>query len=221
MQFKNDAEMFDKMTKKLYSSVISDILDDLNLRQHTLSHHLRPLDEGMVLTGRAMTMLVADIFEIHREPYKLMIEAIDNLKEGHIAVLGANGSTRAALWGELFSTAARARGARGAVIDGFCRDTRIIQQMRFPVFATGTSPLDSMGRSAVIAYNCPVESGGAVIRAGDIIFGDRDGLIVIPKEVEREVISRALEKVEKENLVREELQRGMLLREAWEKHKVL
>lgn len=221
MQFKNDTELFDKMTEKLYSSVISDILDGLGLRQHTLSHHIYPLHDRMVLTGRAMPILMAEIFEIQPEPYKLLIEAIDSLKQGQIALVAANGSTRAALWGELFSTATRARGARGVIIDGFCRDTKVIQEMRFPVFARGTSPLDSLGRSVAIGYNCPVESGDATIRPGDIVFADQDGIVVVPKEVEKEVITSAFEKVEKENLVREELQKGMLLQEAWKKYKVL
>ncbi|HWP46933.1 MAG TPA: RraA family protein [Candidatus Limnocylindrales bacterium] len=221
MQFKNDTEMFNKMTEKLYSSVISDILDGLGIRQHTLSRQIRPLYDGIVLTGRAMPILMADVFEIYPEPYKLMIEAMDSLKEGQIALVCANGSTRAALWGELFSTATRARGARGVIIDGLCRDVRVIREMRFPVFAIGVSPLDSMGRSVAIAYNCPVESGDATIHPGDILFADPDGIVVIPRAVEKEVITRAFEKVEKENLVREELQRGMLLGEAWRKYKVL
>jgi 4-hydroxy-4-methyl-2-oxoglutarate aldolase len=221
MQFKDDTEMFDRMTEKLYSSVLSDILDGLGIRQHTLSRQIRPLYEGIVLTGRAMPILMADVFEIYQEPYKLMIEAMDSLKEGQIPVVCANGSTRAALWGELFSTATRARGARGVIIDGLCRDVRVIREMRFPAFAIGVSPLDSMGRSVAIGYNCPVESGDAVIHPGDILFADQDGIVVVPRAVEKEVIAKAFEKVEKENLVREELQRGMLLGEAWRKYKVL
>jgi regulator of RNase E activity RraA len=221
MRFKNDTEMFNKMAGKLYSSVLSDILDSVGIRQHTLNQQIRPLYDGIILTGRAMPILMANIFEIHKEPYKVMIEAMDSLKEGQVALVAASGSTRAALWGELFSTATRARGARGVIIDGLCRDVRLIQEMRFPVFATGLNPLDSMGRTAAIAYNCPVESGDALIRPGDILFGDQDGIVVVPKDVEKDVITKAFEKMEKENTVREELQKGMLLGEAWKKYKVL
>ncbi|HEV2124024.1 MAG TPA: RraA family protein, partial [Chloroflexota bacterium] len=130
-------------------------------------------------------------------------------------------STRTCFWGELLSTAAKQRGARGAVIDGYVRDVRQIEAMRWPVFSTGMYPVDSAGRSMVVEYGQPVECGGVLVREGDIIFGDVDGIVVIPREIERETVERALAKVDGENRTREALQAGMTLTEVYARYGVL
>ena len=128
---------------------------------------------------------------------------------------------RNCIWGELLSTAARARGARGAVIDGFIRDARQILAMGFPVFTTGLSPVDSNGRGDVVAYNVPIECGGVTVNPGDIVFGDADGIVVIPKAVETEVITAAVEKVSGEDRTRDALRDGATLREVYDKYGIL
>jgi regulator of RNase E activity RraA len=162
-----------------------------------------------------------DVYEVYENPYQTEIEAVDSLTPGDVMVAATGRSTRTAFWGELLSTAAKARGARGAIIDGYTRDVRRIAEMKFPVFATGMKPVDSAGRGYVMEFGRPVCCGEVVVNTGDIVFGDIDGIVSIPKEVEGEVISRALEKVKKENLTRTELQRGSFLRDVYAKYGTL
>ncbi len=215
-----DSKTFQRMEKELYSAVVSDALDEAGVRNHTANPRIRPLREGMVVAGRAATMLGATVYEVPAKPYEMMIQALDRLRPNEVAFLAAE-KVDAAIWGELLSTACRARGARGAVIDGVTRDVKKILEMDYPVFCGGTTPTDSKGRADFIQYGTEVRSGDTVVRPGEIVFADLDGVVVIPREVETEVLKLSFEKAAKENLVREELAKGRLLREAWEKHGVL
>ena len=221
VNFINEQEMFDTMRDKLKAAVISDILDRLGAREQAMRADIRPVYQGAIVVGRAYTVLTANIFQVIDDPYKGEIEAVDSLKSNDIMVVCTNRSTRTCFWGELLSTAARARGARGIVIDGYTRDVAQITAMQFPTFAAGMSVVDSAGRSIVVDHGCPVNCGDVLVNTGDIVFGDIDGVVVIPKELEKEVIPLALEKVGKENLLRDELLKGAMLAEAYAKHKVL
>lgn len=200
---------------KLYSAVLSDVLDDLGYRFQTLDPGLFPLDDSLVVMGRAFTAVAVEVFDIPAEPYRLQMEAVDSVQTGEVIVVHTGSSQKAAFWGELLSTACRARGGVGAIVDGLCRDTGKIKEMGFPVFSRGVRPVDSKGRMDVIAYQISIEISGVRIAPGDIIFGDRDGITVVPQNVELEAIERALEKVSGENLVRKALQDGMLCTEAF------
>ena len=220
IDYKDDKEMFAIMQEKLYAAVISDILDYLGAREQAMRADICPIYQGAVVVGRAYPIISVDTFKIS-DPYRDEIEAIDSLKANDVVVWCTNRSTYACIWGELLSTAAQARGARGAIIDGYTRDVSQITAMKFPTFATGRKPVDSAGRSIVIDHGCPTCCGDVLVNPGDIIFGDIDGVVVIPKELEKKVIPLALEKVKKENLTRNELLKGVMLRDAYDKHKVL
>jgi regulator of RNase E activity RraA len=221
MKFKNDKELFDTMEQKLYSSVVSDIVDQLGYRNQAMRADINPMWPGAVVAGRAHTVLSVDIYEIRENPYENEIAAVDTLKPNDVLVGGTNCSTKTALWGELLSTACRARGARGAIIDGYTRDLVRIAEMKFPVFATGTRPLDSKGRSIVLEYGHPVMCGDVLVHEGDIVLADVDGVIVIPREIEQRVIELSLEKASAEDTVREELLKGALLGDVFRKYGVL
>ena len=221
LNFINEQEMFDTMRDKLKAAVISDILDRLGAREQAMRADIRPVYQGAIVVGRAYTVLTANIFQVIDDPYKGEIEAVDSLKSNDIMVVCTNRSTRTCFWGELLSTAARARGARGIVIDGYTRDVAQITAMQFPTFATGMSVLDSANRSVVIDHGCPVNCGNVLVNTGDIVFGDIDGVVVIPQELEKKVIPLALEKVGKENLLRNELLKGAMLRDAYNKYRIL
>ena len=221
VNFINEQEMFDTMRDKLKAAVISDILDRLGAREQAMRADIRPVYQGAIVVGRAYTVLTANIFQVIDDPYKGEIEAVDSLKSNDIMVVCTNRSTRTCFWGELLSTAARARGARGIVIDGYTRDVAQIIAMQFPTFATGMSVVDSAGRSIVVDHGCPVNCGDVLVNTGDIVFGDIDGVVVIPKELEKEVIPLALEKVGKENLTRNELLKGAMLKVVYAKYGVL
>lgn len=216
-----NSDQYDRLADKLYAAVISDVLDAAGRRNQVLdarvTHYLGP----GVLVGRAATMLAGEQVEVEGKPYALQVEATDALREDDVIVATTQGNEQAAFWGELFSTAAMARGARGLVLDGYVRDRRKIDEIGFSVFATGSRPVDSMGRLMVHAHRIPIRCGGVVVKPGDLIFAEPDGVVVVPAEIEEAVISAALEKVEKEDNVRDELAKGASLAEAWKRHGVL
>ena len=213
--------LYEEMKEKLFSSVIADALDACGYRDQILRHDIRPLYPDAVVVGRALTVLSVDVYEIPDEPYKLELEAVDSLKPGDVLVAQTNGTTRSSLWGELLSTAAEARGARGAVIDGFTRDTQAICDMGFPVFVRGIAPYDSKGRSDVIAYDTPIECGGVKVCPGDLVFGDYDGVVAVPRAAEEQVLKAAFEKAAGEKEVKEALENGMSATAAFQKYGIL
>jgi len=220
-QRKDDATLFAEMKERLYAAVLSDALDQVGVRDRVMRADLRPLDPKTVICGRAFTILSADVYDKNKDPYELEIEALDSLTPNSVVVWCTNGSKRTGVWGELLSTAARARGSVGAIIDGYIRDSRQIMEMGFPVFCAGLKPVDSSGRSIVIDYNCVVEVGDILVSPGDIVFADYDGVVVIPKDVEDEVIRLAMEKVQKESASKEELLKGAYLKDVYAKYGVL
>jgi len=210
--------------RSLSAAVLSDVMDSLGLADRAMRPFVRPLDESLVLVGRARTGLYMPVYEAREgdNPYEVEIALVDDLKPGEIAVLACGGPTeRIAPWGELLSTASRARGSAGCVTDGLVRDVRQIRAMGFPVFHGGIGPLDTKGRGRMMARDVPVQCGGVHVMRGDIVFGDADGVVVIPQAREDEVIARAREKVQSEDNTRAELERGRLLAEVFEKYRVL
>lgn len=217
----SDEELFALVTQHLYAAVVSDVLDALGHRAHTVDGALRPLDATNVLVGRANPCAVVEVGELEDDPYEGVIAALDQVREGEVVVLAAGGTQRAALWGELFSTAAAGRGARGTVVDGPVRDQRAIVELGYPVFARSASPLDCAGRAAVTAHRTPASCGGLRITPGDLIVGDVDGLVVVPERLVDETIAGALEKVARESGMRDALAGGRSLREAYDEHQAL
>lgn len=209
--------------RKLFVSVVSDVLDELGYRDQAMAPHIRPLDESLVMLGRARTGVYREVYHVApgENPYELEIALIDDLKPGDVAVLACGGSTRIAPWGELLSTASRARKAAGCVTDGLTRDIRAIRAMRFPVFHGGIGPLDSKGRGKMMAMDVPIACGGAAVSPGDLIFGDVDGVVVIPQDIASDVIAVALDKIDGENQTRAHLERGDLLAQVYERYGVL
>jgi regulator of RNase E activity RraA len=207
--------------KNLYTAVVSDSLDQLGARHQAMREYLRPLYPSCKVAGWARTISCSDLYHVPEDPYRIEIEAVDSLLPGEVAVVGTQKSIRNAPWGELLSTASRARGARGAIVDGLVRDVQKIEELGFPVFASGIKPVDSMGRGCVTAYNVPVECGEVLVQPGDFVFADYDGVVVVPKAMVTEVIELASEKVRRENSSRAELMKGAYLRDVFEKYGVL
>ncbi|HKW97530.1 MAG TPA: RraA family protein [Bryobacteraceae bacterium] len=216
-----DVELFAHIETNLYTAVVADSLDELGYHNQAMNERVRPLFPECRFAGWARTISCVDLYHVPADTYAKEIEAVDSLLAGEVAVVSTGDSKRNAPWGELLSTAARARGARGAVIDGLVRDVRKIEELGFPVFASGIKPVDSKGRGIVIDYNVRVDCGGVLVSPGDLVFADYDGVIVIPAEVLPDAIRLATEKVTKENHTREELRRGAYLRDVYEKYGVL
>jgi 4-hydroxy-4-methyl-2-oxoglutarate aldolase len=218
-----DDALFDMMADTLYVAVISDILDAMGFRNQVLQPGVVPAqpDPSQVLVGRAATVLVAPQYEVVEQPYTNQIAAIDALQPGDVVVSGVGGMTNVAVWGELFSNAAKARGARGFLTDGCHRDTRMVLDLGFPIFSRGPRPVDISGRGTVISSGRPVEVAGVLVRPGDVVFAEVDGVVIIPQDVAEETVSRAFDKVAKEDGARADLRAGHLLADVWTKYRVL
>lgn len=209
---------------RLYSAVLSDVLDELGQPNQAVKPFIRPLDEASVLCGFARTGLYMKRYHLPQghNPYALEMDLIDSLKPGEIPVLACDGPTdRIAPWGELLTTASKVRGAAGCLTDGLVRDVRRIRELGFPVFHGGIGPLDTKGRAEMMAADEPVELGGARVAPGDFVFGDVDGVVIVPRAIAPEAIRLALAKIEAEDTTREELLAGNSLRSVFERHGVL
>ena len=218
-----DEELIETVRRSLYAAVLSDVLDAQGYRHQVLPPQVRPLDDSVVLCGRARTGLYRDVYHVPpgHNPYELEIALIDDLRPGDVAVLGCGRSERIAPWGELLTTASMARGAHGCVTDGLVRDVVAIRKLQFPVFHGGIGPLDSKGRGEVCAIDVPIECAGVTVNPGDLVFGDADGVVVVPQPIVVQTIKQALEKVEGEDRTRAELQQGALLADVFRKHGIL
>ena len=220
--YNTDEELFNILKTELFTAVVGDVLDKLGYIHQFLPYGICPLSDDMVLAGRAMPVLEADIFDDRTEapgplsgkPFGLMLEALDSLKPGDIYV-ATGASLRYALFGELMATRAQILKANGALLDGYIRDTRGIMELDFPVFGRGKYSQDQGPRGKVIDYNVTVEIEGIRIEPGALIFGDMEGVVIIPKEIEEECISLSLEKVRMESKVEEAIKGGMSTVEAY------
>jgi len=210
--------------RALNAAVLSDTLDSLGLMNQAMRPFMRPLDETLPLIGRARTGVYVPVAE-HRDgenPYEVEIALVDDLQLHDVVVLACDGPTdRIAPWGELLSTAAVARGAAGCVTDGLVRDVRQIREMRFPVFCGGIGPLDTKGRARMVERDVPVQCAGVLVRPGDLVFGDVDGVVVVPRVHEAVVLQRALDKVKGENLSRDALRQGEKLADVFRRLGIL
>jgi regulator of RNase E activity RraA len=209
----NDDEMFEVVRCNLFPAIVGDVLDEMGHIHQFLPAAIQPLRSDMVVVGRAMPVLEEDLPDDPQQadpaakPFGRMLEALDDLKKGEV-YLCTGGSPTYALWGELMSTRARSLGAAGAVLNGYSRDTQGILRLGFPTFSIGRFAQDQRPRGRVIGFRTSVHIGKTLISPGDLVFGDLDGVLVIPRSVEAEALSAALERVHKEESVRAALERG-------------
>lgn len=225
----NDKELFEIAKSELFVALVGDILDTLGYQHQFLPPNIKPLNNDFVLIGRAMPVLEADVFEesventknpMMKKPFGIMFEALDDLKEDEVYICSGS-SPRYALWGGLMSTRAMKLKAAGAVLHGYSRDTNEVLSLNFPAFSYGGYAQDQGPRGKVIDYRVPIEIEGTRIYPGDIIYGDRDGVIVVPKEVEEKAFIGAIEKARGEQLVKKALEEGMSTVEAYNKFGIM
>jgi regulator of RNase E activity RraA len=227
--WKNDNELFSLVKKELFTAQVGDVMDKMGYLHQFLPSNVKPIDPKMVIIGRAMPVLEADISEgqatnlqnpILQKPFGLMFEALDQLQVNEVYIC-TGATTNYALWGGLMSTRAMKLNAAGAVVNGMSRDTNDILRLNFPTFSCGTYAQDQLPRGKVVDFRVSIEWDGIKINPGDIIFGDRDGVIVVPKELEKEAFYLALEKARGEKLVLETLQNGMSTADAFKKFGIM
>jgi 4-hydroxy-4-methyl-2-oxoglutarate aldolase len=219
-EWNSDHQLFKLMQSTLYTPVVGDVLDTFGLYHQFLPPSIRPLNEGMRITGRAMPVLQIDVFGKQEQPFGRMTEALDDLQENEVYV-STGGTMRSANWGEIMTATAKTRRAAGAIVNGYHRDTPQVLEQDWPVFSRGSFAQDSAPRTKVVDFRCPIEIEATWIHPGDIIFGDVDGVVIIPGEHEKEVIDLALAKARAEKKVRKEIEHGMSSTEAFHKYGVL
>jgi regulator of RNase E activity RraA len=219
-EWKNDAELFSLMKKVLYTPVVGDILDGFGCFHQFLPQPVQPALTTMKIAGRAMPVVMIDVHGPQKKPFGLLTEALDQLQPGEVYV-ASGGDMRCAYWGEILTATARTRGAVGAVINGFHRDTPQMLEQNWPVFSRGRYAQDSSVRTKVVDFRCPLEVEGVWITPGDLVFGDQDGVVIVPQKHEKETITLALEKARGEKLVRKEIEAGMSSTAAFKKYGIL
>jgi 4-hydroxy-4-methyl-2-oxoglutarate aldolase len=220
MPFASDAELFATIRKNLYTAVVGDVLDGMGHRVHFLPPQIRPLRPDMVVAGRAAPSIVGDAPGTPDDRFGKLLEALDSLREGDVYITNG-GQTPYSLWGELMATRALQLKVDGVVLNGYCRDEGGILELGFPTFCWGSYALDISFRGKVLAYGVPTVVGGVPVSPGDVVFGDRDGVLIVPAGLAGEVFDRALEKVHGENQVREAFRQGMSAVEAFSKFGVM
>jgi regulator of RNase E activity RraA len=204
-------------------------MDSIGFRHQFLPPQIKPLRNDMIIVGRSMPVLEADVFtEAHdaasnsvmSRPFGLMLQALDDLRPDEVYVC-TGASPEYALWGELMSTRAITLGAAGAVVDGYSRDTQGILQLGFPTFSYGGYAQDQGPRGKVIDFRVPLEIGGVRLEPGDLLFGDLDGVCIIPRVAEEEVVRKALEKAREESVLERALREGMSAAEAFARYGIM
>jgi len=210
------------MRERLFTAVVGDILDGFGRLHQFLPREIQPLRDDMVVAGRAMPVLEQDIArsEDDAKPFGSMLEALDDLKKNEV-YLCTGGASSYAQWGELMSTRAMKLGAAGAVLNGPSRDTHGILRLGFPTFSVGRYAQDQRPRGRVVEWRTTVEISGVRVAPGDIVFGDIDGVVIVPRDIEHDVLTAALEKVSAENRVRDAIEAGMSTVEAFRRFGVM
>ena len=197
-----------ELKKVLFSGVLCDVLDQMGYRNQAIPGSIRPLKDETVIFGPAFTSIGTEVYSMPENPLIAQCKVVDQLKEGEVYVLVTRGSYNCAVFGGLFATAVRQKKGAGVLLDGMARDLRELKSMDCQLFYRGTDPRTSKGRCEINECGIPVIIEGVTIHPGDYIFGDIDGVVVIPKDVAEEVVQRALETINKENKVRDGLVSG-------------
>jgi regulator of RNase E activity RraA len=219
MEWETDEQLFALLNGLLYTPVVGDILDRLGRYHQFLPQPIQPLRAEMKLAGRAMPVRIAEISGPQASPFGKLTAALDGLRAGEVYL--ATGALNCASWGEILTATARVRGAAGAVIDGYHRDTPQVLAQQWPVFSRGGWAQDAGVRSSVIDFRCTIEVGGVRVEPGDLVFADIDGVLIVPRAVEREAITLALEKARGEKVVRRDIEAGASSTEAFARYGIL
>lgn len=193
---------------QLYSGILCDVLDGLGYRHQALSNAIAGLTDDTVIFGPAFTSIGTQVYSMPENPLIAQTKVVDQLGEGEIYVLVTRGEYNCAVFGELFATAVRQRKGAGVLLDAYARDIKELKKMDFPLFYRGKSPLTSKGRCEINECQIPVTLDGVTINPGDYIFGDIDGVVIIPKDLIEEVLDRAFALIQDENRVRDGLLSG-------------
>ena len=211
-------EELSRRYRALYTGAVSDVLDRLGLRDQTLPHYIMPLTLDMAVAGPAFTGQGYPVADVGNDDSDTRIRMLESIRPGTVSVWSSAGHFESAHWGEIMSNAARERGCTGAVVDGGLRDTRFILKMGFPVFCRFRCSASSIGRWEIKEWMVPITIGETIIHPGDFVFGDADGVVIIPKALTIEVLQKTEEIVQRENEMRAELAKGITVSEVYRRY---
>jgi 4-hydroxy-4-methyl-2-oxoglutarate aldolase len=217
------SEILSSCKSELHTAVLADSLDSIGLHEQVVAPGLTALSEDMRVVGFARVGIYMPIYhdDENVNVYENEIRLIDNLAAGDVPVLSCNGNLNISPWGELVSTRAGYLGATGCITDGCVRDVQAIREMGFAVFSGGRNPSDTKYRGKMMWADVPAVIGGVRICSGDLVMADADGIVFVPADHIDEVVSRSLEKVRAESIVREQLLRGVSLTDVFNTHGIL
>ncbi|MCC5905357.1 MAG: hypothetical protein JJU13_04075 [Balneolaceae bacterium] len=224
-KWKNDDELFGLMRRELFTAVVGDVMDQHGYQKQFCPPQIKPIRADMIVAGRALPVLESDIDEqispeLKNKPFGLMLEALDSLQKNDVYICSGASPTYA-LWGELMSIRARHLGCSGAVLNGYSRDSKGVLELGFPTFSFGSYSQDQLPRGMVVDFGSSIQMKGVTINPGDIVFGDIDGVCIVPQEIEDDVIREALEKARTENKVKKAIEEGISACEAFQKYGVM
>lgn len=193
---------------RLDTTSLSDAMDRLGIAGQCLN--IKPLDHRFRLAGRAFTILYGPA----GKPPGTVGDYIDDVPPGSVVVLDNGGRENATVWGDILTWVAHTRGVAGTVIDGACRDVALSHQLGYPIYSRSYSMRTGKDRVQVEATNGPVNIGDARVHPGDILRGDADGVVVIPRAHEDEILRIAEEVDAVEDKIRSAVKAGKTLAEA-------
>lgn len=192
--------------EKLSSTNIADALDAYGLRGAT--YGIRPIWEGAgKVIGEAVTVKLTAA-GLTKGKNHLGVKAIDAAKAGDVIVIDNGGRLDTSCWGGILANGAKMKGISGVVIDGACRDVDDYVDIKFPVYSRGAVVATARGRIMEEATNVMIQFAGVQVRPGDVVFGDRSGVVVIPQEKLEEVVAKAEELFQKEEAMIAEIRAG-------------
>jgi len=200
---------------KLYTGAISDMLDKHGYRNQVLPRYITPFTVADRVAGPAFTGQGYPCADSSHNDTQSRLKMLAGISPGSVSVWATGGSVDCAHWGEIMSTAVRQRGSTGAVVDGGVRDVGFVNAMKFPVFAKFKCSASSVGRWDIVDWQVSIKIGDAVIHPDDFVFGDTDGVVIVPKDITLEVLVAAEDVFERERGMREELRRGVSVSDAY------
>ena len=198
---------------RLYTGVVADILDTKGIRAHSLPESIRPMKDGMKVAGPAFTCMGVQTGNIRSDDTPMLIRMLEAVPPHSVVVLSASGDRSSSHWGEIMTLAAKQRGSTGAVVDGGLRDAPFILRLNFPVFAGFCLPASSISRWELKEFQGVIKVGEVSVNPGDYVMGDMDGIVVIPRAVQEDVLMEAERAVRREQKMRLALRRGTPLME--------
>ena len=192
----------------LFTAAVNDVLRECKLVYQTLPNNIMPLRETMKVAGPAFTIKGAKSLLV-KDEMKERAEMLESIPANGVVAWDTSGDDESAQWGEVMTMAAVKRGCRGAIVDGGVRDTDRVLPQNFPVFVKYKSSNGMLGRFRISGWQLPIRIGQVDIFPGDIVFGDIDGVIVVPRGIAYEVLLRAEEIAASESQLKKWVEEGL------------